>query len=259
MTGTALQSCDLLVLCGGQGTRLRSVVHDRPKPMVPVGDRPFLEFVIDPLVAQGIRRVILCTGYMSQQVEEWFLAQKQEPDHELLFSREAQPMGTAGALAQAVHLVQSKTVVVVNGDSVCDVNLAGLLDHHIATDACATITLTPATARTDAGCVEMTADTRLTGFQEKGATTLSAFHNAGIYVFDRSVLSRIPAEHPSSIETDLLPALLPQGLYGFVIDGPLFDIGTPERLTQFRAYATSLATTAMAGVSASPDRRRPRS
>lgn len=257
MTGTALQSCDLLVLCGGQGTRLRSVVHDRPKPMAPVGDRPFLEFVIAPLVAQGIRRVILCTGYMSRQVEQWFLAQ--EHDYELLFSREARPMGTAGALAQAAHLVQSNVVIVVNGDSVCDVHLAGLLDHHRAIGACATVTLTPATARTDAGCVEMNADTRLTGFQEKGPARTGSFHNAGIYIFDRSVLSRIPAERPSSIETDLLPGLLPQGLYGYVTDAPLFDIGTPERLTQFRAHVESLAPAAMAGASASPDRRRPRS
>ena len=257
MTGTSLQSCDLLVLCGGRGTRLRSVVHDRPKPMAPVGARPFLEFVIDPMAAQGIRRVILCTWYRSQQVEEWFLAQ--EHDYELLFSREARPMGTAGALAQAAHLVQSNVVIVVNGDSVCDVHLAGLLDHHRATGACATVTLTPATARTDAGCVEMNADTRLTGFQEKGPAKLSSFHNAGIYVFDRSVLSRIPAEHPSSIETDLLPALLPQGLYGFVTDAPLFDIGTPERLTQFRVHIESLAPAAMAGASASPDRMRPQS
>ncbi len=105
----------------------------------------------------------------------------------------------------------------------------------------------------------MNADTRLTGFQEKGPARPGSFHNAGIYVFDRSVLSRIPAERPSSIETDLLPALLPQGLYGFVTDAPLFDIGTPERLTQFRTHVESLAPAAMAGASASPDRRRPRS
>lgn len=257
MTGTSLQSCDLLVLCGGQGTRLRSMVQDRPKPMAPIGDRPFLEFVIAPLVAQGIRRVILCTGYMSQLVEQWFLAEAH--DYELLFSRETCPMGTAGALAQAAHLVRSNTVIVVNGDSVCDVHLAGLLDHHISTGACATVTLTQATARTDAGCVEMNADTRLKGFREKGSAQRDSFHNAGIYVLDRSVLSRIPAGRFSSIETDLLPGLLPQGLYGYVTHAPLFDIGTPERLTEFRAHVESLASTALAGASASPDRRQPQS
>jgi len=225
--------------------------------MAPVGDRPFLEFVIDPLVAQGIRRVILCTGYMSQHVEQWFLAQ--EHDYELLFSREAHPMGTAGALIQAAHLVRSNIVIVVNGDSVCDVRLADLLDHHQATGACATVTVTLATARTDAGCVELDADSMLTGFREKGASRQGSFHNAGVYVFDRSVLNRIPVERSSSIETDLLPGLLDEGLYGFVTAAPLFDIGTPERLTQFRAHIESLAPAVMAGASAPPERRRPQS
>lgn len=256
MTSTALQSCDLLVLCGGQGTRLRSMVHDRPKPMALVGDRPFLEFVIAPLVAQGIRRVILCTGYMSQQVEQWFL--EQEHDYELVFSREACPMGTAGALAQAAHLIRSNVVIVVNGDSVCDVHLAGLWDHHRATGACATVTVTPATGRTDAGRVEMNADTRLTGFQEQCSAQRGSFHNAGIYVFDRCVLSRIPTQCPSSIERDLLPGLLDRGLYGYVTEGPLFDIGTPERLTEFRAHVESLAEANTTSATASPDWRRPR-
>jgi NDP-sugar pyrophosphorylase family protein len=105
----------------------------------------------------------------------------------------------------------------------------------------------------------MHADTRLKGFREKGSAQRDSFHNAGIYVFDRSVLSRIPAECPSSIETDLLPGLLAQGLYGYVTESSLFDIGTPERLTQFRTHVESLAPAAMAGASASPDRRRPRS
>lgn len=228
---------DLLVLCGGQGTRLRSVLNDRPKPLAMIGAHPFIEFVITPLVRQGIRRVVLCTGHLGHRFEEWYA------DHpgtfELIFSRETTPLGTAGAISHAFQWITSGTVIVANGDSVCDIDLRKLLACHAEKKARATVALTNSDGRRDVGVVAMDAQQRITAFNEKGVDRSVGFHNAGIYVFDRSVIELIPTIRPCSLETDWLPTLIPLGVYGFVSQGTLYDIGTPERLAEFRAIARS--------------------
>jgi NDP-sugar pyrophosphorylase family protein len=228
---------DLLVLCGGQGTRLRSVLSDRPKPLAMIGSRPFIEFVIAPFVRQGVNRVILCTGHLGDQFEAWYA------DHpcsfELIYSRETTPLGTAGAIRHASQWITSSTVVVANGDSVCEVDLPALLERHREKKACATLTLAHVDHRSDVGVATMDAQHRITEFCEKGTGRSAGFHNAGIYVFDRSVIERVPEIRPCSLETDWLPTLISLGVYGFVNPWPLYDIGTPERLAQFRAAACS--------------------
>jgi NDP-sugar pyrophosphorylase family protein len=226
---------DLLVLCGGRGTRLRSVLSNRPKPLAMIGSRPFIEFVIAPFVHQGVGRVILCTGHLGHQFEEWYA------DHpcafELIFSRETAPLGTAGAIRHASHLITSDTIVVANGDSVCDVDLRKLLARHAETKARATLTLIKADHRSDAGIVTMDDRHRVTAFCEKGASRSGGFHNAGIYVFDRSVIELVPAIRPCSLEMDWLPTLIPLGVYGHISQRPLYDIGTPARLAEFRSVS----------------------
>lgn len=228
---------DLLVLCGGQGTRLRPVLSDRPKSLAMIGARPFIDLVLDPFLRQGIRRVILCTGHLGHQFEEWYA------DHpgtfELIFSRETTPLGTAGAIRHASQWITSGTVIVANGDSLCDIDLRQLLACHTEKKARATLTLTHTDRRSDVGMVTMDAQHHITAFCERGASGSVGFHNAGIYVFDRSVLDLIPAHQPCSLETDWLPTLIPLGIYGFASQGPLYDIGTPERLAEFRAIARS--------------------
>lgn len=228
---------DLLVLCGGQGTRLRSVLSDRPKPLAMIGSRPFIEFVITPFVRQGIRRVVLCTGHLGCQFEEWFA------DHsgtfELILSQEATPLGTAGAIRHALQRITSDTVIVANGDSVCDIDLRKLLACHTEKKSRATLALTNTDRRNDVGIVTMDAQDRITAFREKEPSRSVGFHNAGIYVFDRSLIELIPTTRPCSLETDWLPALIPLGVYGCINQGALYDIGTPERLTEFRAIARS--------------------
>jgi NDP-sugar pyrophosphorylase family protein len=213
------------------------VVNDRPKPMVMIDGRPFIDFVVEPFVRQGIRRVILCTGYKGEHFENWY-ASRNRP-YELLFSPEESPLGTAGAISNAAGLIRNNPFLVVNGDSLCETNPEQLLAFHAAKGGCATLTLTPASRRTDVGFVTMNQNSRLSAFAEKQPGGMECFHNAGIYVFERSILGRLPASRPCSLETDLLPHLLEQGVYGFACNAPLYDIGTPERLEQFRAYAES--------------------
>jgi NDP-sugar pyrophosphorylase family protein len=224
---------DLVVLCGGLGTRLRPAVHDRPKPLALIGDRPFIDFVIAPFLRHGVRRVILCTGHLGRCFDEWYA--DHPPACELIVSHEETPLGTAGAVRHAGRWIGSDPFFVVNGDSVCAVDAQALHAFHVGRRAVATLTLTEADRRLDVGAVTVDAYGRITAFHEKPSGRTSGFHNAGIYVFDRSALDAIPATQPCSLETDWLPALPPSGLYGFVSRAPLYDIGTPERLARFQA------------------------
>lgn len=230
-------SPDLLVLCGGQGTRLRSVLSDRPKPLAVIGSRPFVDFVLDPFVRQGITRAVLCTGHLGHQFEAWYAEHPCEI--ELVFSRETTPLGTAGAIRHASTWIRGEFFVAANGDSLCEIDLASLLAVHVEKRACATIALIHADHRSDVGFVTMDAQQRITGFSEKRPAQRAGFYNAGIYVFNRSAIESIPASQPYSLEVDWIPTLFPLGVYGFVSQAPVHDIGTPERLAEFRSLVGS--------------------
>lgn len=216
---------EVLVLCGGQGTRLRSVVGDRPKGLADIAGRAFLDILVDALLAQGFRRLVLCTGYGAEQIEQHFA---RRTGAELLFSVEQKPLGTGGALRHALHLVRADTFAVVNGDSFCRVEYADLFRLHQRTRAAASVVLTPATERTDVGFAEVAADGRVVSFNEKQAR--APLVNAGIYVLARQLIERQPAGAAFSLERELLPQAIRAGTcYGHVVPGPLVDIGTPER------------------------------
>jgi len=231
-------SPDLLVLCGGQGTRLRSVLSDRPKPLAMIGARPFVDLVLDPFVRHGIRRAVLCTGHLGQQFETWYAEHPREI--ELVFSRETTPLGTAGAIRHASAWIRGDCFVVANGDSLCAIDLPSILAVHAEKRACATLALIQADHRSDVGFVSMDAQQRVTGFFEKQPAQRAGFYNTGIYVFNRSAIESIPASQPYSLETEWLPTLLPLGVYGCVSQAPLYDIGTPERLADFRTAVGSV-------------------
>lgn len=225
-------SPDLLVLCGGQGTRLRPVLSDRPKSLAMIGSRPFIDLVLESFIHQGIRRVVLCTGHLGHQFEEWYA------DHpcpfDVTFSKEAVPQGTAGAIAHAIQWMTSDPIVVANGDSICKVDVAGLLAFHSEHKGCATVTLAPPDHRLDVGVVTVNAQHRISTLDEKRQSRSDGARNAGIYVFNRSALALIPPFRPCSLETDWLPLLIPMGIYGFASGAPLYDIGTPDRLRRFQ-------------------------
>ncbi|MEK9140449.1 MAG: sugar phosphate nucleotidyltransferase [Nitrospirota bacterium] len=230
-------SPDLLVLCGGQGTRLRSVLIDRPKPLAMIGSRPFMDFVLDPFVRQGITRAVLCTGYLGHQFEAWYAEHPCEI--ELVFARETTPLGTAGAIRHASMWIRGDFFIAANGDSLCEIDLPSLLAAHAERQACATLALIHADHRSDVGFVAMDARQRITRFSGKIPAQRAGYYNAGIYVFNRSAIASIPASQPYSLEADWLPTLLPLGVYGFVSQAPLYDIGTPERLSEFQSIVGS--------------------
>jgi NDP-sugar pyrophosphorylase family protein len=165
-------------------------------------------------------------------IEDWF--GRHRGGYETLFVRDPTPLGTGGAVAQAMKLVRSTPFLVLNGDSLCELDPERLLRFHTRKRARATIAVTQADSREDTGAVTLGEDDRLLSMVEKPRRKMTGYHNAGIYLFDRTVEALFPKRHSWSLERELLPLLITEPCYGFVTASPLYDIGTPERLAHFR-------------------------
>lgn len=228
----ALAECDVIILCGGLGTRLQSVVPDRPKAMAEIHGRPFVSLIVEHFMRHGARRFIFSTGHRGEMIEEWF--GRHRGSYETRFVRDPAPLGTGGALAHALAAVRSSPFMVLNGDSLCEIDPARLLRFHVLKRARATVAVTHQKERHDTGAVLLGEDDRVLSMIEKPPARGTGYDNAGIYVFDRAVESLFPAESPWSLERDLLPKLPTRGFYGFVTASTLYDIGTPDRLAHFR-------------------------
>jgi len=221
----AFEGATAVILAGGLGTRLRSVVADRPKILAPVQGRPFLALLLDRLAEAGLREAVLCVGYRSEQVEAAFGASY--AGMRLAYSAEPSPLGTGGALRRALPLLKSDPVLVMNGDSFCRADLPLFWQWHHARNAAATLLLTrvPDTRpygrvqRDDRGLVEL--------FEEKGEQGGPGWINAGIYLIGRRVLEEIPGGRAVSVEREVFPCWIGRGLYGCPGEGPFLDIGTP--------------------------------
>jgi NDP-sugar pyrophosphorylase family protein len=222
-----------VILAGGLGTRLRRVVADRPKVLADVGGRPFLAILLDQLIRAGVRSVLLCTGYLGEQVEVRF-GQRYGP-LTLRYSRETTPLGTGGALRLASSHIDSSDVLVLNGDSYCDADLPGFTAWHHSHDSRASIVLVQVSDTQRFGRVAMDESGRIVRFSEKSADPGAALVNAGIYLLKREVIDKIDPGRPVSLEIDVFPAMIGQGLHGFVSAAGLWDIGVPDSYDRARS------------------------
>lgn len=209
--------------------RLRSVVSDRPKPMALVHDRPFLDWVVDHALSQGFRRMIFATGHQGEWIARHYEGRR---DFTAVIAHEDEPRGTAGALRTCRPLIETETVVIMNGDSLCQLDVQALLAAHAERAARVTVAVIPATDRTDGGGLTTNSQGQVVSFQEKGPGPLM---NAGVYAMQASLIDTMPNRVPCSLERDVFPSLCSAGLYAFVTDAPVYDIGTPARLAEFQA------------------------
>jgi NDP-sugar pyrophosphorylase family protein len=214
-------------LAGGKGTRLRRVVKDRPKPMAKVAGRPFLEWLLLSIRAQGVRRAIICTGHMSEIIEGYF-GDGGQWDMEVVYSCDPVPLGTGGAVRFALNQVHSDRFLVMNGDSYCRIDIDCLVKKHVICSARATISLIEINDCRRYGYVTIDEKGNVQCFHEKPHERCSGLINAGIYLLEREAVLKIPDGEAVSIETDFFPLLIGHGLYAEVGKGPFLDIGTPE-------------------------------
>lgn len=233
--GDALRA---FVLCGGLGTRLRSVLSDRPKSMALIGDVPFLELLLRKLKGEGINEVILGTGYRADQIESFFGA-GEKIGIRLLYSREEEPLGTGGALKLAEEVL-SDPAVVLNGDSYVEWNLAEMEDLFRQKDADIVMVLQEVPDISRYGSVALDSEQRVAEFIEKGSRTGAGLINAGIYLLRKEIVRDLAPDTAVSLERDVFPRFLGKKFYGVVARGVFIDIGIPADLERAQTVLRSL-------------------
>ena len=218
-----------LILAGGEGTRLRPLTSTVPKPVVPLVDRPFIAYMLEWLRGHGVDDVIMSCGFLASGVRN-VLGDGSAYGLRLRYVEEPEPLGTGGALKFAESLLDERFLL-LNGDVLTDLDVGAQLALHEAVGARVTLALTPVEDPSAYGLVRTLADGEVSGFVEKPSSDQIDTRNisAGIYVLERSVLELLEPDQPASIERDVFPRLVGEGLYAYVGEGYWLDIGTPER------------------------------
>ena len=232
---------EAIILVGGLGTRLRAVVSDVPKPLAPIAGRPFLHWLLDGLARQGLRRVVLATGYMAGTVRD--IIGESHAGLEVAHAQETTPLGTGGALWSALRLCAGERVIAMNGDTWLGVPLASLAAHAPSADL--VMAVRPVADRARFGSVLLSAD-KVLGVAEKGLDG-PGLVNAGVYVVRRDLPDRRPIPAPFSLETEVLAQPRTLDLRAYVTDAPFIDIGTPEDLAAAQSLIPSWASRDRAG------------
>ena len=230
-----IKDIDVFILCGGEGKRLRKISGRIPKPMVRIGQRVFLDIVIDYLRESGFRRFILGIGYKAHFIKRYYDEHK-IPGIEVIFSQEKRPLGTGGAVKKAKNLIKSKSFLVLNGDSFCRFRPLDLLNFHKKKKAVVSILLRKVLSGADYGMVKLDKTNRIVDFNEKNSLSKKCFVNAGIYVFDKKVFGLMPQQQAFSLEQEFFPKLSETNFFGYTKSGFFIDIGTPERYLRANKY-----------------------
>jgi mannose-1-phosphate guanylyltransferase len=217
-----------LILAGGEGTRLRPLTYTVPKPVLPLAGRPHIAYVIDWLVRHDVDDVIVSCGHLAEGVRA--ALGEIETGARIRFAEEPDARGTAGAIRFAEEMLADRFFV-LNGDILCDLDLGALTEQHERTGAVGTLALHPVSDPTGYGLIRRREDGEITEFVEKPEPDQIDTDeiNAGAYLLERSVLDHIPPERAVSIEREVFPRLVGEGLYGIRLAGYWIDIGTPER------------------------------
>jgi D-glycero-alpha-D-manno-heptose 1-phosphate guanylyltransferase len=219
------KSMEAIILAGGFGTRLKSVIADIPKPMAPVQGKPFLEYLLEYLNTAGIGRVILSVGYKYEVIEEYF--GDRYKDVSLAYSIEDSPLGTGGAIKKSFEMAESEELLILNGDTFFKVSLNEFYQHHKECDAHMTLSLKPMRDFERYGTVE-TRDGRIVRFIEKQYRE-SGDINAGVYFAKKGLFDGFNLSEAFSFETDFLEKYLDTLMvYSYGEDSYFIDIGIPE-------------------------------
>jgi len=242
-----------VILAGGLGTRLRSVVADRPKVLAEVDGVAFVFHLLEQLAGAGVKHVVLATGHLGDQVRD--VVGGGYGPLEIEYAQEPTPLGTGGAIRRALPLVRSQAVLVLNGDSYCELDLLHFWIWHHQRPAHGSLALTRVPDARRFGTVEADTWGRVERFVEKSPRRAAGTVNAGVYLLRRSLIASIPAGTPCSLESDLLPRWLDAGIYGYARTDRFIDIGTPESFAAAAGFFRSHAAPARAAQARQRSRR----
>src|SRR5919199_359945 len=223
-----------VVMAGGEGTRLRPLTSNQPKPMVPICGKPCMEHILELLREHGMHDVVVTVAFLPQAIRSYF-GDGESLGMRIEYSTEETPLGTAGSVRLAADKL-GETFLVISGDALCDVDLTRLIEFHRERGAAATIGLKAVDNPLEFGIVVTDSEGRVERFLEKPSwgQVFSDTINTGIYVIEPEVLRHIPADRPYDFSKELFPLLLEMGrpMYGYVMDGYWQDIGNLEQYRQ---------------------------
>jgi len=213
---------EAIVLAGGLGTRLQSVVSDVPKPMAPIGTKPFLEYILKYLKKNGINRVVLSVGYKWETIQNYF--GNEYDDMELVYSVENEPLGTGGAIKKALEKIEEQEVYIVNGDTFFDVDLKKLV---LTNDSRIILALKKMHNFDRYGCVESDENGYVTNFTEKEFREVGNI-NGGIYLAKKDLFEAYTLDDKFSFEEFMQKEYMNLRIISKVFDSYFIDIGIPE-------------------------------
>lgn len=221
---------EAIILAGGLGTRLRSVVPDLPKPMAPISGKPFLAYLLDYWIKQGVERFIFAVGYKHEVIQKYFGNKYKHV--EIKYEIETEPLGTGGGvLKSARQLLAKSPFLILNGDTFFAVNYSELLKHHLNHCADMTLSLIKVSKNDRYGSVLLDQSDRVCTLETQNKQTENLLINGGVYLVQPNLLNAYQGElEASSLENDLLPELLNKDklISGFLASGKFIDIGVPE-------------------------------
>ena len=218
---------EAIVLAGGFGTRLQSVVNDVPKSMALVNKRPFLEYLFDYLISYEIQKVILSVGYKHEIIINHFANQYKSITID--YAIENEPLGTGGGIRLAMWKIDGPRALVMNGDTIFKVNYHDLMAFHLKKKSDVTLALFQTNDTVRFGHVKLNNTTRIIGFDEKTKQNQPGMINGGVYIIEKNFLMDSRFRGKFSIEKDCFERFYDSAhFYGYISDGYFHDIGIPD-------------------------------
>ena len=217
----------IILLAGGLGTRLKETLRDIPKPMAPINSKPFLEYQFMRFRTQGFSEFILSIGHQGEIIRDYF-GNGHRLGLAIRYTVETDLLGTGGALKLAEPIIDSEDFLLANGDTYLEADLRAALRFHEEKEALGTILLVYRNDTGRYGRVHLDDRARIVSFTEKSLNGYAGYINAGIYIFRKDLFRYIPENRVCSLEREILPSLIGEGLYGFPVEGYFIDIGIPE-------------------------------
>lgn len=218
------QDIDVLILCGGKGTRFEEVSNSKPKVLAEIQGIPLIDIIINNLEKYGFSRFILAVGFRYEQIIDHF----KETKRDIIISDEKIPLGTGGAIKFSEGYIKSNFFMVMNGDLLCDMNYSQLIKSHIKSTQPVTLTVSLSESKDDYGNISLGPNNSIEDFKEKPKHTGSSYVSAGTYIMDKKVFRLFPDSKIFSIEKDFFEKN-PEKLNAHIIQESFLDIGTPER------------------------------
>ncbi|OPX57844.1 MAG: Bifunctional protein GlmU [Methanobacterium sp. PtaB.Bin024] len=223
-----------VLMAGGKGSRIRPLTLSRPKPMIPVANRPMIEYIVEKVKKSGYNELIVTLSYLKSQIKN--LLEKDYPDMNITYSIEQKPLGTAGGVKKAAKYIDD-TFFVLSGDVLVDVDLNEILHFHKKNNALATLVLTPVDNPSHFGIAVMDDENQIIKFLEKPSPqeVFSKVANTGTYILEPEILDYINTKKREvDFSQDVFPQLIKKqaGIYGYILDGYWNDVGRPKTYLQ---------------------------